>query len=208
MRAVILAICLLVASVAFARNRPLPEEQWNDVTHVWLARAMVAEAGWTAERDHVAIAYVLARRWRQLHRRFPSTTLVHVIRGYCAGLEPGRAELTPRQRWLRALSFDMREPDGWPRRYASWARHRALWRSVLDRAHDWAQGRLRDPCRGTSWHWGGDMDTPGVELYEVDCGATANTFYGIRRQGGKHGKSEAAATDSSRQGARQQIARR
>jgi hypothetical protein len=191
MRALVLALCLLVASVAAARPAPLPSDQYDAEARIWLARAMVAEGGWTAERDHVAIAYVLARRWRAAQARSPGVRLVNVIRRYCAGLEPGRAQLTRRQRWLRSLTPMLEEPDGWPSEKASWARHRQVWAGVLARADAWSRGRLPDPCRGASWYWGGVMDLPRGRMYRVDCGATRNTFYGLKRQGGNDGRQEA-----------------
>jgi hypothetical protein len=197
MRALALGLCLLIASVALALPAPLPPGQFDAEARLWLARAMVAEGGWTSERDHVAIAYVLARRWRAAQARYPGVRLVNVIRRYCSGLEPGLAQATPRQRWLRALSPTLEEPDGWPSEKASWVRHRPVWAAVLDRAEAWSQGKLPDPCRGTSWHWGGEMDSPKGRMYRVDCGATRNTFYGLERQGGKNGKQEATEESPS-----------
>ncbi len=167
---------LLATSAATAQSPPIPEAQWTPQTQLWLARAMVAEAGWNAETDHVAIAYVLARRWRRLSERWPAFRFVDLIRSYCAGLGDYRRELTPRQRWLRALSWDSEKPSGWPRK-SSWRIHLPLWRAALKRSGDWSQGRFRDPCRGRAWHWGGVIDTPHGRMAAVSCGTTRNTFY-------------------------------
>lgn len=201
MRGVVLGLIGLFFLTTVALARPLPVAEWSTAAHVWLARAMVAEAGWLAERDHVAIAYVLGRRWNAMRRRYPNVKLVHMIRGYCAGLEPGRAELTPRQRWLHGLNLQLREPDGWPRQEASWERHQRWWQQVLKRAEDWSRGRLRDPCRGRAWHWGGDMDEPDSKMFEVDCGETRNTFYGLRKVNGK----EATWQARNREGPRRRV---
>lgn len=157
----------------------MPTEQWTPHAHVWLARAMVAEAGWEAKSDHVAIAYVLSRRWKRAKERWPTLRFVDVIRNYCAGLGSFRRSLTPRQRWLRALGFEVEAaPDGWPRG-ASWRRHERLWRGALKRSLKWSRGELRDPCRGRAWHWGGTIDSPHGRMVAVDCGETRNTFYGM-----------------------------
>lgn len=184
----VLTLAIPCATV-LAENSSAPLPRWGEETKTWLARAMVAEAGWEAERDHVAIAYVLLRKWRTIKRSSPDVRLIHIIRGYCAGLEPGRRELTNRQRWLRSLSMDMLEPDGWPKSRARWSAHKKLWAAALKRAELVYRGELRDPCRGKAWHWGGAMDPRKGKMYVVDCGETLNTFYGIR-QGGDNGKEE------------------
>jgi len=176
MRTIIFLLVFSFASLSIAKARaPLPD-QLSAEDKIWLARAMVAEAGWKAERDHVAIAYVLARRLKRMQQRWPSLRYRDVLFSYAKGLGDGRREHTPRQRWIRSLSPDLRQPDYWPRQ-VNWERHRALWRDALTRADAWASGRLRDPCRGRAWHWGGTIDEPWGDLVPVDCGETKNTFY-------------------------------
>ncbi len=174
-------VMVLAASTASAQARPIPESQWNRETHIWLARAMVAEAGWRAERDHVAIAYVLARRWRRLTENWPAFRFIDVIRNYCAGLGDYTREFTARQRWLRGLSWSDEKPNGWPRA-ASWSRHLPLWRNALKRSARWSEGGLTDPCRGRAWHWGGTIDTPQGRMVAVNCGKTRNTYYRVLNQ--------------------------
>lgn len=166
---------------ALARAPVLPDEQWRPTTRVWLARAMVGEAGWKSERDHVAIAYVFKRRWRSMSRRWPGLRFEAVVLRYAKALGGGRREFTPRQRWVRGLIPEAVEPDGWPGR-ASWRRHRPLWLAALRRADRWRQGRLPDPCGGRADHFGGTIDTPWEGLEEVDCKGTANTFYRLRAE--------------------------
>jgi hypothetical protein len=173
-------VLLLATSTASAQDRPIPESQWTRDTHIWLARAMVAEAGWKAERDHIAIAYVLARRWRRLAENWPALRFIDVIRNYCAGLGNYTRSLTSRQRWLRGLSWNDDKPEGWPRA-ASWKRHLPLWREALARSARWSQGELADPCRGRAWHWGGTIDTPQGRMVAVNCGETRNTYYRVLR---------------------------
>lgn len=180
MRNLIVGAVLLTSSVAEAR-RPVPPEQFTSEAHVWLARAMIAEAGWRAKKDHVGMAYVLARRWKRATERWPTMRFVDVIRNYCAGLGSFRRSLTARQEWLRGLDFNVRKPDAWPKR-ASWKRHGRFWADTLERSHAWAQGELRDPCRGRAWHWGGVIDSPRGRMVAIDCGGTRNTFYGMAEE--------------------------
>jgi len=172
---------LLTSAVAHARP-PLPEGQWNPQTRLWLARAMVAEAGWRAARDHVAIAYVLARRYRRALARWPELRFVDVVRNYCAGLGGHNRSLTPRQMWLRSLRPDETRPEGWPGRI-SWSQHVPLWRAVFVRSERWSRGELRDPCGGHAWHWGGTIDSPRGRMVPIDCGQTENTFYTLESTG-------------------------
>lgn len=177
-RTFLLASGFLLWGTVVEAKPPLPAAQWTPDTHIWLARAMVAEAGWDAPRDHVAIAHVLARRWRRAVERWPTLRFLDVIRNYCAGLGDFRRSLTPRQRWLRALDFEVARPEGWPRS-ASWKRHANYWRNALKRSQRWASGRIKDPCQGKAWHWGGTIDSPYGRMVAVDCGETRNTFYGM-----------------------------
>lgn len=181
MRSTVVALCvLLAASSASARRSPLPEAERTPGAVLWLARAWVGEAGWLAARDHAGIGWVLARRWRRAVKRWPELRFVTVVQNYAhaLGFRSGRS-LTPRQHWLRGLS-GAQEPVGWPRR-ASWRRHRPFWRATLERAAAWFDGRVKDPCQGRAWHWGGEIDVEGARekgLVEVDCGETENIFYG------------------------------
>jgi hypothetical protein len=190
-------VLLLATSTASAQSRPIPESQWTRDTHIWLARAMVAEAGWKAERDHIAIAYVLARRWRRLTENWPALRFIDVIRNYCAGLGNYTRELTARQRWLRGLSWNDDEPDGWPRA-ASWRRHLPLWRKTLERSARWSQGGVVDPCRGRAWHWGGTIDTPQGRMVAVSCGETRNTYYRVLNAKKSSSRANSAPSEPTR----------
>ena len=177
MKKYILSCAMLLVTTTVGAQPPVPRHEWSPQTHLWLARAMVAEAGWKAERDHVAIAYVLVRRWRRMTQRLSRFRFVDVIRNYCAGLGDYRRSMTPRQRWVRDLWADAVEPEGWPRSRASWKNHAPLWRATLERSARWGRGELSDPCRGKAWHWGGVIDSPRGRMVAVDCGRTRNTFY-------------------------------
>jgi hypothetical protein len=175
----VLTLCLLFVSATVAAQPPLEADQWNPRTKVWLARAMVGEAGWTASRDHVGIAYVLAKRFERIRRRWPDIRFLDVVLAYAKALGDGRRSLTSRQRWIRSLG-GAEKPVGWPTR-ANWPRvHRPLWKKTLKRADDWFAGKLRDPCRGRAFNWGGYLDVDLAmrkRLNPVDCGDTRNTFY-------------------------------
>lgn len=180
MKRAIVVCSLLICTPANAARVPLPASQWTADAHLWLSRAMVAEAGWRSDRDHVAIAYVLARRWHRAKLRFATLRFVDIVRNYCAGLGDYRRSLTPRQQWLRGLGFLPARPEAWPRK-VSWERHEPLWRAALLRSQRWSLGKLKDPCRGRALHWGGTIDSPHGRMTPVDCGETRNTFYGLRK---------------------------
>lgn len=181
---------LVVEPAADTGERVLPREQWTARAHLWLARAFVAEAGWTAERDHAAIAWTLKRRWERAVRRWPTIRFVDVVRAYCAGLGEWSPRVTRRQRWVRGLSWGGDRPPGWPLK-ASWGEHAGYWRAALDRAAAWQLGMVADPCRGKSWHWAGmliesDRERADKAVREgrwrrVDCGHTRNVFFGLGR---------------------------
>lgn len=158
--------CLWLVQAAVAQPLGvLPEKrtgQWTRSAHLWLARAMVAEAGWPVQqehcdprRDHAAIAWTLARRWRNATRLLVGWTFERQVRAYCAGLGP--TVRRARQRWVQALpgpKQDMSQPpDGWPRG-TSWRAHVPLWRATLRFAAAWGKGEVPDPTRGRAWHFG------------------------------------------------------
>ncbi len=173
-------------AAAAAPPRPIPDAQWNPRAHLWLSRAMVAEAGWRSSADHAAIAWVLARRWERQQARFPYQRFVDVVRQYSRPLDPTRA-VKGRLRWLRGLAFSYAEPRGWPRRRASWVVHAPLWRRIVDRAEAWARGELADPCRGRAWHWGApdlESDRPSGRMVAIECKPrTRNVFYRLAPRG-------------------------
>lgn len=174
---------VLMTSTVSAQVAPLPATEWTPQAQIWLARAMVAEAGWNAKLDYVAIAYVLARRWRQMIERWPALRFIDVVKSYCLGLGDYRRQPTERQRWIRSLSWDASVPESWPNKI-SWTKHIPFWRVALLITDKWVKGELRDPCRGRAWHWGGTIDNPHGRMVAVDCGETRNTFYGLRPRNG------------------------
>ncbi len=151
---------LALAQPAFARRRPLPESQWDEATQLTLARAMVGEADWH-EPDHVAIAFVLARRWRihQLNRE--PLAFRDYIELYAASLR----SVSDRSAWIKALPWG---PMPGP--------YQQRWGRVQKLVKAWGAGRVKDPCP-RALHWGGTMDRPSKRWSPVSCGMTRNIFY-------------------------------
>lgn len=190
MRILILAL-LLVCSTAQARRLPVPVEQWNQYTHLWLSRAAVAESGWYAKRDHFLMAFSLAYGWKAKvkNERFKTLRFVDHIRNYCAGL--GFNTPTRRQEWIRQLPIagvDLR-PAAW--QSGSWTRNLRRWRRVQARMLKWGSGRIRDESKGRVRHWGSpDQRLPDIHRAkraieagrwrQLDLGeGLENTYYGI-----------------------------
>lgn len=164
--------------VSFSNEPPLiPERHWNDTAKLWLARAMVSEAGWEETRDHVAIAYVLFRRWIVAKREHPHISLTAVIKRYCAGF--GNTIPTARQRWVLTLRADGGRPAAWPNDIA-WVDYKDRWLAVLNTVEQWRRGEHPDPCNGLARYWGGPMDRPSPRMIRMDCGETKNRFYTVR----------------------------
>ncbi len=151
---------LLAAAPALAYRQPVPGEQWDEATQHTLARAMVGEADWH-EPDHIAIAFVLARRFRihQLNR--DPLSFQRYIELYSASLRSD----SPRSEWIRALPWGP---------FAGAYEHR--WARVQKLVHGWGAGLVKDPCP-LAMHWGGTMDRPSRRWSPVSCGLTRNIFY-------------------------------
>lgn len=155
-----LLICLM-ATPAFAyRKPPLPTDEWDESTQLTLARAMVGEADWH-EPDHVAIAFVLARRWRMHSANREPITFQRYISLYSASL---RSE-SDRSNFIRSLPWG-----------ALPGPHEQRWNRVQKLVKAWGQGMIKDPCPN-AMHWGGAMDRPSRRWHPISCGLTRNIFY-------------------------------
>ena len=148
-------IRIAIATLALLTAAPAQARDVTPLTRHLLAQALVAEAQ-THTRDWAAILHVLERRARRAG--WPLATMV---RRYCAAWRAPHA----RARRMRRLG-------------PSDARYRRAYAYVTR----WAHGRVRDPCRGRAWHWGGAMDTPSGRMQAIDCGGTYNVFYGLVRR--------------------------
>lgn len=183
-RETLAALLWLSAPSAGAQVPQLAAEERALATHD-LARVMVGEAGWTREEEHAALAWTLSRRaaflatargwsWRRTARAYATSTLAR--------------PRSPQHVWVNALpALGAAQPRGWPRN-VRWSVHTPLWVAARDRAARFFAGRLPDPCRGPSEHWA----APGYafaraqlragSIARVDCGATRNHFYLVRRR--------------------------
>jgi hypothetical protein len=125
---------------------------------------MVGEADWH-EPDHIAIAFVLAKRWPLYRAHHQDATFDQYIALYSS---PLRRDLGARSTWLRSLPWGPIEGP-----------HSQRWDRVRALVERFSQGRLKDPCPG-AMHWGGAMDRPGAGMKPVSCGYTRNIFYSFR----------------------------
>jgi hypothetical protein len=162
-------LILATANPAFAyRGPPVPSDEWDETTQLTLARAMVGEADWH-EPDHVAIAFVLARRWRIHQSRQEPVSFQRYISLYSAPLR----STSPRTKWIRELPWG---PVDGP--------YSERWDRVQRLVTAWGEGRVRDPCP-SAVHWGGAMDRPSKRWHPVSCGLTRNIFYSKREAAGQ-----------------------
>jgi len=154
---------LSIGAPAFAQRSPVPAEEWNEATRLTLAQVMVGEADWH-EPDHVAIAYVLARRWQQFNQARGPVTFQRYMQLYSSTMKVN----SERALWVRALPWG--ELEG---------RHGKRWKQVRELVSAWGAGKVKDPCPQAE-HWGGAMDRPGKSWEAVSCGLTKNIFYAPR----------------------------
>ena len=124
-----------------------------------LARALVAEAGYTPQTDHPAILHVLRRR---SHRKDAVGDALLAIR-YCSVFHAGVS--TPQTDALRHASLEylrLNAPD------------------VVMLAEQWVAGvSMEDPCHGAAIHWGSPEDIARKAISvrsHVACGETLNIF--------------------------------
>jgi hypothetical protein len=156
---------LLMAAPASAYRRPVAAEHWSDAAQITLARAMVGEADWH-EPDHVAIAFVLARRFRTHQLNRAPMSFERYIQLYAASLRSD----SPRSQWVQSLPWGPM-PGPYEQR---WDRVRRL-------VTAWGEGRVKDPCP-KALHWGGTMDRPSRRWSPISCGMTRNIFYTHRER--------------------------
>ncbi|HVZ37345.1 MAG TPA: hypothetical protein VG963_33215 [Polyangiaceae bacterium] len=155
-----LAVALGIRLPAAADGRPIPSSEWNEATQLTLAQVMVGEADWS-EPDHVAIAFVLARRWQQYRDKRGHISFRRYMQLYSSAMKVE----TERARWVRALPWG--ELSG---------RHAGSWAAVRKLVKAWGLGEVEDPCP-EALHWGGTTDRPRPYWQAIRCGSTRNTFY-------------------------------
>jgi len=142
MRYLTLITTLLCSSIASAQ--PVAEEHWNEDAKLTLAQVMVAEASFV-EQDHIAIAWVLQKRWETYRELRDSTvSFADFARRYSAMFKVA----TPRTRAIRALPWG--PADG------HWGGPR--WDRVRELVEAWGRGEVPDTVCPGARHWGGKMD--------------------------------------------------
>lgn len=144
---------------------PLPADQLTHQAKHTLARVLVGEADWHRP-DHVAISWVLAKRWKAYDSWNPGKrTFVRTMYLYAAPLKVK----TARTKWVQSLPWTGPLPSA----LQPYKRH---WRRVIRLVERWARGEIRDPCPRAR-HYGGLMDKPKPGMRPVFCGPTRNIFY-------------------------------
>lgn len=171
-----LAVLAGMGSAATASASPVPLDNWTQEAKLVLARAWVGEADWNAA-DHIAIGWVLAKRWKMYNRTREEPKRVRFTRFvgmYCSPLKGHSV----RQRRIQALPWG----DPVLRRVGPYRHQRNVkrWQIVRERVEQWGKGAFSDPCPN-ALHWGGTMDKPYRNWKPVQCGPTRNTFYRIQR---------------------------
>ena len=160
-----LSIALLSSSLGspvHAEARPVPAGEWDEATRLTLAQVMVGEADWH-EPDHIAIAWVLRKRWQRARQR-SGVSFQSFMQRYSSTMKVD----TERARWVRALPWGELEGP-----------HKQRWSKVMALANAWGAGKVSDPCPDAE-HWGGTMDRPGKTWEPISCGMTKNIFYSAR----------------------------
>ncbi len=156
---------LMTPCAALADSFPVPATELDEATKLTLAHAMVGEADWYTP-DHIAIAFVLARRWPLYRDNRQNVSFKTYISLYSS---PLRREGSARTTWLRSLPWGPIE--------GPFAKH---WDKVRALVDAWSEGKVKDPCP-LAMHWGGAMDRPGPDMIPMSCGYTRNIFYGHKK---------------------------
>jgi hypothetical protein len=191
-------VCLLLSSDARVEADmapPIPEEQFTEDTHLALAQAWLDEAGWTAYKEHAAIAHTLANRWWMESKRILGYRFEKMIKQYCTGMHPAkphyhgkrlvRNHRKPRQVWIHELNMQGTKPKHFPRNL-NWSDYSEKWSDLLIRAKLWSIGAIADPFEGRSYHWAAPyISVKGKNLYPLRANKLLNfknVFYGKRGQ--------------------------
>lgn len=145
-------------------EKPVPDDQWNENTKLWLARSCVGETqfGIGAKDESMeecfAIAWVYAKRYKELQEQGKGKSLFWIITRYSSALKGGSTKARP---WILYLGYDLEKPKHWPD-HLSWDVHRPLWKDKLDRLDQWFAGNAPDPVPQAN-HYGGAMDAHRAE---------------------------------------------
>lgn len=133
-----------------------------DEERLVLVHALLGESGWRPKNDQPAILHLFNRR-----RRLPEhqgKTLTQMAQAYSNFLRMDRPD-TPHRKAVFAMTLET--APQWMVR-------------LVDRFLDNPR-RVKDPCKGKAWHFGGRFEVDTGNALIVDCGDTANVF--LRRAG-------------------------
>ena len=159
-RSLLSSACLVLALASPSDAAPNPLERIaKRQPALILARALVAEAGYTPRADHPAILHVLRHRSQ---RKDPVGDAFLALQ-YCSVFHAGVN--TPQTDTLRHASMEYL---------------RANAPDVVLLAEQWVAGaEMADPCRGAAIHWGSpeDIERKAIGMRSrVPCGDTVNIF--------------------------------
>ena len=136
-------------------ERPVPDNQWNDTSKLWLARSMIGEVGWRRPAEQSAVAWIYAVRAPE------SSTydFLGMVKRYSAAVRtPGKR----RNPWLFELGFNRTRPKAWPTGPLWTGLHDDAWIEALELADRWQNGEVPNPCPQAN-HFGGYVDRHRAE---------------------------------------------
>lgn len=144
-----------------------------------LAQVVVGEADWR-KADHIAIAWVLAKRWVMFQRSEKYDPATQDFSWFIMNYSSTMKISKERARRIRQLPWaDPARPHS---DNVNLDRYTRNWAKVRDTVTQWSNGQYPDPCP-KALHWGGTMDNPdkirrpGVVWEPVSCGPTRNIYY-------------------------------
>lgn len=143
---------------------PVPEDEWNEETRIWLARSLIGEVGWERPAEQTAVAWVYANRARKLERY----TFLQMVRKYSAAVRlPGKR----RQPWVFELQLNKQKPKYWPG-FIKWkGHHDQYWLNTLSLIDRWQAGEIPNYCP-TANHFGSYHDSLRAEALRwtrIEC---------------------------------------
>ena len=188
---------ILILCLAFTtQDLPVPPDQWNQETHLALARALVGEVNFgntrVALEEQAAIAFVLVHRWHVRQRLVnKNESFLQTVYAYTSANKPHR-RITNRIRWIQSLANPtldgqilnpIPQPAYWPHTRQTWGNHAPGWVATYQMVGQWYLGNVRNMCPGAS-HWGGKtIDPPHGNMERVQCLRNfQNRFYKVKKR--------------------------
>ena len=142
--------------------------------HIWAARMLVYEAGWTNEVEHRALLHTSKRRWLRTCKGRP---FHNFLKAYSTGLAPPW-ETNKRRKWIRQLEWSDKKPKNFPKNL-NWKKHAKWWQQIRITVSNFLTGKSLDPCNAKTTHWAAPR-IKRPDLVQVYCGETKNKFYRSR----------------------------